>query len=98
MAADPIARRPRPGHVAAPASLLAFAAWQSMNGALAHVGLDGGALRGNVPSVFRQSLKGNGRCPSLTIDLCEVRPGQAHQIGYNRLVSGSATRPDVLAH
>jgi hypothetical protein len=33
-------RRAQPGHVAAPASLLAFVAWQNGNGALANVALD----------------------------------------------------------
>jgi len=33
-------RRAQPGHVAAPASLLAFVAWQEGNGALANVALD----------------------------------------------------------
>lgn len=35
-----IVRRARPGYVAAPASLLAFVAWQCGNGALANVALD----------------------------------------------------------
>ena len=35
-----LTRRARPGYVAAPASLLAFVAWQSGNGALANVALD----------------------------------------------------------
>lgn len=35
-----VTRRARPGYVAAPASLLAFVAWQSGNGALANVALD----------------------------------------------------------
>jgi hypothetical protein len=35
-----LTRLSRPGSVAAPASLLAFVAWQSGNGALAHVALD----------------------------------------------------------
>jgi hypothetical protein len=35
-----LTRRARPGFVAAPASLLAFVAWQSGNGALANVALD----------------------------------------------------------
>ena len=33
-------RRAQPGHVAAPAALLAFVAWQSGDGALANVALD----------------------------------------------------------
>jgi Domain of unknown function (DUF4192) len=35
-----VVRRAQPGHVAAPASLLAFVAWQEGNGALANVALD----------------------------------------------------------
>ena len=35
-----VTRRAQPGHVAAPASLLAFVAWQSGDGALANVALD----------------------------------------------------------
>src|SRR5437660_10730018 len=35
-----VIRRAQPGHVAAPASLLAFVAWQAGNGALANVALD----------------------------------------------------------
>jgi Domain of unknown function (DUF4192) len=35
-----VVRRAQPGHVAAPASLLAFVAWQGGNGALANVALD----------------------------------------------------------
>ncbi len=35
-----VVRRAQPGHVAAPASLLAFVAWQAGNGALANVALD----------------------------------------------------------
>ena len=35
-----VVRRARPGYVAAPASLLAFVAWQAGNGALANVALD----------------------------------------------------------
>jgi hypothetical protein len=35
-----LTRMARPGYVAAPASLLAFVAWQSGNGALANVALD----------------------------------------------------------
>jgi hypothetical protein len=35
-----VVHRAQPGHVAAPASLLAFVAWQSGNGALANVALD----------------------------------------------------------
>ena len=35
-----LTRRAQPGHVAAPASLLAFVAWQSGDGALANVALD----------------------------------------------------------
>ena len=35
-----VVRRAQPGYVAAPASLLAFVAWQSGNGALANVALD----------------------------------------------------------
>lgn len=35
-----LTRRARPGYVSAPASLLAFVAWQSGNGALANVALD----------------------------------------------------------
>jgi hypothetical protein len=35
-----VTRRARPGYVPAPASLLAFIAWQSGNGALANVALD----------------------------------------------------------
>lgn len=35
-----VVRRARPGYVAAPASLLAFVAWQDGNGALANVALD----------------------------------------------------------
>lgn len=35
-----VTRRAQPGYVAAPASLLAFVAWQSGNGALANVALD----------------------------------------------------------
>jgi len=35
-----LVRRAQPGYVAAPASLLAFTAWQSGNGALANIALD----------------------------------------------------------
>jgi Domain of unknown function (DUF4192) len=35
-----VTRRAQPGYVAAPASLLAFVAWQSGDGALANVALD----------------------------------------------------------
>ena len=35
-----VVRRAQPGHVAAPAALLAFVAWQSGDGALANVALD----------------------------------------------------------
>jgi hypothetical protein len=35
-----LTRRAQPGYVAAPASLLAFVAWQGGNGALANVALD----------------------------------------------------------
>jgi hypothetical protein len=35
-----VVRRAQPGHVAAPASLLAFVAWQEGNGAFANVALD----------------------------------------------------------
>jgi hypothetical protein len=35
-----VVRRAQPGHIAAPASLLAFVAWQEGNGALANVALD----------------------------------------------------------
>src|SRR6202043_2086889 len=35
-----VTRRAQPGHVAAPAALLAFVAWQSGDGALANVALD----------------------------------------------------------
>ncbi len=35
-----VVRRARPGHVAGPAALLAFVAWQSGDGALANVALD----------------------------------------------------------
>lgn len=35
-----VVRRAQPGHIAAPASLLAFVAWQSGNGVLANVALD----------------------------------------------------------
>ena len=35
-----VVRRAQPGHVAAPAALLAFVAWQAGNGALANVALD----------------------------------------------------------
>jgi hypothetical protein len=35
-----VVRRAQPGHVAAPASLLAFVAWQCGDGALANVALD----------------------------------------------------------
>ena len=35
-----VLRRAQPGHVAAPAALLAFVAWQSGDGALANVALD----------------------------------------------------------
>lgn len=62
-----VTRRAQPGYVAAPASLLAFCAWQSGNGALANVALDR-ALADNpkytMADLLRQAINA-GAPPSL---------------------------------
>lgn len=62
-----VVRRAQPGHVAAPASLLAFVAWQAGNGVLANVALDR-ALADNpsysMATLLRQVI-GAGAPPSL---------------------------------
>jgi len=54
-----LTRLARPGHVAAPATLLAFVAWQSGNGALANVALDralGDDPRYRLAGILRQLI------------------------------------------
>ena len=62
-----LTRLARPGYVSAPASLLAFCAWQSGNGALANVALDR-ALSDNprytMAQLLRQAID-SGAPPSL---------------------------------
>jgi hypothetical protein len=62
-----LARLAAPGYVAAPASLLAFAAWQSGNGALANVALDRAEADDpyySMALMLRQAIN-NGAPPSL---------------------------------
>jgi hypothetical protein len=62
-----LTRMARPGYVAAPASLLAFVAWQSGNGALANVALDRALAddpRYSMASLLRQVID-SGAPPSL---------------------------------
>jgi len=62
-----LTRMARPGYVAAPASLLAFVAWQSGNGALANVALDRALAddaRYSMAGLLRQAID-SGAPPSL---------------------------------
>jgi len=62
-----LTRRARPGYVPAPASLLAFVAWQSGNGALANVALDRALAddpRYSMAVLLREVI-GSGAPPSL---------------------------------
>jgi Domain of unknown function (DUF4192) len=62
-----VTRRAQPGHVAAPAALLAFVAWQSGDGALANVALDRSLAddeRYSMALLLRQVI-GAGAPPSL---------------------------------
>ncbi len=62
-----LSRLARPGYVAAPASLLAFVAWQSGNGALANVALDRALAddsRYSMALLLRQAID-SGAPPSL---------------------------------
>jgi hypothetical protein len=62
-----VVRRAQPGHVAAPAALLAFVAWQSGDGALANVALDralGDDPTYSMAQLLRQVI-GAGAPPSL---------------------------------
>jgi hypothetical protein len=62
-----LTRRARPGYVPAPASLLAFVAWQSGNGALANVALDRALAdnpRYSMALLLRQAID-SGAPPSM---------------------------------
>src|SRR5260370_26481652 len=62
-----VTRRAQPGHVAAPAALLAFVAWQSGDGALANVALDRALAddpRYSIALLLRQVISA-GAPPSL---------------------------------
>jgi hypothetical protein len=62
-----VTRRAQPGHVAAPAALLAFVAWQSGNGALANVALDRALADdpGYSMALLLRQVIGAGAPPSL---------------------------------
>ncbi len=62
-----VVRRAQPGHIAAPASLLAFVAWQAGNGVLANVALDRALAddpRYSMATLLRQVISA-GAPPSL---------------------------------
>ncbi len=86
-----ITRRARPGYIAAPATLLAFVAWQSGNGTLANVALDraladqpGYSLAGLL-----RSLISNGLPPS-----CAQVPMTPQQVEDAYRVRDAAEHPD----
>jgi hypothetical protein len=94
-----LTRLARPGYVAAPASLLAFVAWQSGNGALANVALDRALAddpRYSMALLLRRALD-SGAPPSLALLPMSPEEVEASYDALDNAAEEAETRADARA-